>query len=146
MYITFHGGRCCGIKHIHNLGASPAFFQPELKAQEREGNKPYDPTKEGDDWDASYKLNWFDEAAPQETSTDRLKRYLDFIKKYSPGCVVEIVLVSSGPYYKQVDHWGPVLKSFGFREVGGQFENSNTGAFLQIYHLVFQNGEVVKGE
>ena len=146
MYITFHGGRCCGIKHIHNLGFSPAFVQPELKAQHREGTKPYDPTKDGDDWKASYHLNWFDEAAPQESSTNRLKRYLDFIKKYSPGCVVEIVLMSGATAFNQIKNWGPVLESLGFREVGGEFKNSNSGRLLQIYHLVFQNGVTVKGE
>lgn len=146
MDITFHGGACCGVKHIKNLGFSPSttigvcYGEGRWKDEDYEEEGPYDPTADGDSFESCD--SFFADKRPEETYEQRLRAYVDYIAKWQPGCVVEVVITRSGHYNQ--DAWKPVLKDIGFRSVTGPFKNSNSGVLLEIFHLVIQDGEAQK--
>lgn len=139
MRIGFHGGMCCGVKHILYLGQSPLFEHVAIAgSRDDEDDHPWDPTADGDTFDSND--NWFDLDAPKETGDKRLKRYLDFIAEYQPSCLVEVVIGVDECGYDQ-SSWIPVLEKHGFKAVT-DFRNSNSGVELRAYHLVFHHGKV----
>jgi len=70
------------------------------------------------------------ENRPAETSEDRLREYLTFLKNRRPMGLVEVVLTST-----RVHYWEATLLKYGFkrREV---FYNSNTNNKLVRFSLV----------
>jgi hypothetical protein len=142
MKIMFHGGKCCGVKHIFGLGTSPTSLLSPRTGVDKDDDDyegPYDPTADGDDFRTDGP-EWFDEDAPRESHEKRLERYLEFIRKHQPGCLVEVIICTSGTFYNQ-SAWKPVLEKNGFKEVIS-WTNSNSGATLTKYCLVFEKGKV----
>ncbi len=122
MQAYIHGGKCCGIKHIHELGWNPAEMLPRKKKTR--------PLKS----EATSYMNstrpFFCDAAPKETYEQRLDRILAFIKEKRPRGVIEIVLSDH-----QLIAWRFKIEERGFKRVT-KAKNSNSGVNIHIYHLV----------
>lgn len=139
MIISFHGGMCCGIKTIHSMGTNPAELTSSLEAQKSKRNHDanYDYTKQD--------YNFFTDEAPKETQEARFTRYLDFIKKYRPGHIVEVALVVQGAGWVNQKAWVPILEALGFKAVTSA-KNSNSGNTVTIFHLVVDEDGQSEGE
>jgi hypothetical protein len=72
----------------------------------------------------------FNEAAPKETYEQRFRRFVKFIKDKRPHGIIEVVI--TGHQFV----WIPILTDLGFDKVTSG-KNSNTGATVNIYHLVY---------
>lgn len=119
--VNYHGGACCGIKHIWHLPSSPSH---ELS---RKGKHKAGPNEAAQYYRGN--ASFFPIAAPQEKASDRLNRIIDYIKSRRPGGIIEIVLASW-----QLLPWREHLKSIGFVEVN-KVRNSNSGHTIHVYHL-----------
>lgn len=142
MKLVFHGGMCCGMKHIYDFKTPPdGILAPLAAARPRKlynGNLLY-----ARNHDRSYRytrsdFRFFHLKAPQETAKERLKRYLDFCDEFRPFGIIEVVL-SSDKYYcnnggvSQVDTWRKTLEKEGFKEVSNCY-NSNSGERIYVFH------------
>ncbi len=130
MYLSYHGGKCCGIKTIHG-------FQPNPES--RVGKVYYADLEECDEDSSgrhvSTNTRFFHASAPRETGLERLDRYLRYCDQRRPGGVIEIVLAdySYVPSFNKA--WWPVLEERGFTKTA-EFKNSNSGNPVTIYHRV----------
>lgn len=127
MYLAFHGGKCCGIKTIYELGGSPDDFADYLpKINNNNADVTYATT--------NTTTRFFTDAAPEETKLKRLDRYLAFVKKKRPQHMVEIVL-AEGTHCSQ-KKWVPIIEERGFKKVS-EFLNSNSENVCSVYHFVY---------
>lgn len=120
MRLILHGGKCCGIKHIYDLGYSAM----DMERAKRE-------TTELPDEGARYMSSvrpFFYPAAPAETKGARLDRYLAFLDENRPRGVCEIILSDW-----QLVGWRSFIESRGFKLVN-KCKNSNSGNTIHIYH------------
>lgn len=127
MQLRLHGGMCCGIKHIEGFDTPPKQNQPALNVNGYVYGASGQQKHPGEEF--------FRGEAPQESSEDRLDRYLDFLRKNTPGCLVDICLTSW-----QTAYWDKELTKRGFKVVA-KFTNSNTTANIVVYHLILEGGE-----
>lgn len=136
MMISLHGGICCGIKHIHNLGGYPegnlaardalpedktSFFPNALRSASTD-------MRSSDR--AKSHLDFYNEAAPLEKGHERFSRMVAFMKEHRPHHMIEVVLSGNQTA------WHKYLKAHHFRKVS-EFYNSNTGATLTVWHLTY---------
>jgi hypothetical protein len=130
MKMSFHGGMCCGIRHIYDMG-EPDEVCDALPALSRPNYHDINYSR----CDQNVRVYHFD--APKETKVKRLDRYIDFLKEYRRAGVAEIVLCHNpGRCYDQGE-WVPILKEKGFIEVTpeGGVHNSNSGNRIRVFHL-----------
>jgi hypothetical protein len=73
MRMIFHGGRCCGFKHIYGLGTRPD-YNVDARAKQTSA-------ADYDGCEMSVNRDFYIEACPRETYLKRLDRYVDFYKK-----------------------------------------------------------------
>lgn len=126
MPIYLHGGKCCGIKQIFQLGCDP---EDEADEKAETPPAPYEGSSH-----INSPVDFFHPAAPEETTGERLDRYLAFIKEKRPKGLVEVVLSSY-----QFAGWRKPLEKLGFTKVSA-FKNGNSGNPCEVYHLVM-NGD-----
>lgn len=119
--VSYHGGACCGIKHIWGLPPSPS------STVGRKGKQKAGPNEATQYYRGN--ASFFPITAPLEKASDRLNRIIDYIKSRRPGGIIEIVLSSH-----QLLNWREHLKSIGFVEVN-KVRNSNSGNTIHVYHL-----------
>ena len=127
MMINFHGGQCCGIKHISGFYANPdQKIWPKQESTKRSHDKNGESVRS--DWDFCW------EALPKQTYKERLVAYIDFLKRVRPSGAIELTLTADqvGGFY----NWGPVLKELGFKKVV-EFWNSNSSNKVFVYYLVY---------
>lgn len=125
--IKFHGGECCGIKHISGFYAHPGSgIWEKTESTKRSHDKIGDPVRS--DWDFCW------EALPEQTYKARLVAYIDFLKRVRPSGAVEVTLTADqvGGFY----NWGPVIEELGFKKVV-EFWNSNSSNKVFVYYLVY---------
>ena len=135
MYLINHGGKCCGIKTIHELGMDIVSMEPAIaKAAER--------NKDDVAYNDPGQRSFFTDAAPHENREARLRRFVDFVAKWRPSHLIEINLNMSETWIGQ-RCWLPVLEDLGFKKVS-EFKNSNSSYQVGVFHLILLNGEVVK--
>ena len=127
MHLSFHIGKCCGIKTIWGMGLQPGGMEPALQAEVAASHDRFGNAVE------TY-MRFYHLKAPQEAKLERLDRYLNFVKKCRPRHVVEIVLAESVHPHVDQSAWVPELETRGFRLVNS-CENSNSGSIIHIYHL-----------
>lgn len=132
MYIKLHGGACCGVKHIHELGTDPHAM---LTARDTLADDQTSFGRHGCDGvnDAhadTYPEDFFNEAAPKEKRTERLDRLIAFLKANRPHGIIEIVLINLQ------NQWFPLLEERGFKKVS-EAVNSNTDRTLNVFHLCY---------
>lgn len=133
MRIGLHGGNCCGIKHINELG-----YHPTINMSARKGRLTM--TSFGQHWSGgnndmiSYnpkgKCDFFNLAAPKESYEARFKRFVAFIKEHRSHGIIEVILNNSQKA------WLPILKELGFTQASTA-KNSNTAATIFVHHLVY---------
>lgn len=137
MYIANHGGMCCGIKHIFQMGTSPNAVDSRI--EQSTAKRPntrdvsYIPAESSD--------NFYHLDAPSETKLERLKRYINFLSERRPSHIVEVVISESKWEHQNQIAWMPVLEELGFKKVSRAF-NSNSGNTVHIYHLILLEGKV----
>jgi hypothetical protein len=135
--ISFHGGLCCGIKHIHEVGCNPNGKIGPKPARKFEGpDFTHDKQMNPDQWgiNVSSADNAFYGEAPKETYLERLDRYLKFLDGWRPSGIVEIVLSDGDDdCYNQVKAWEELLLERGFKAVNS-CKNSNSGNTIWVYH------------
>ena len=126
MSLVYHGGRCCGVKHIYHLGHDKKGIEPKLKKL---------PTTRGMDLcETSNAGRFFWPKAPRETALNRLIRYVEFTKEQRPQGCIEIILDEEQEY-----EWEDVLiKDLGFKMVT-EFVNSSTYETLRVYHRTYNH-------
>lgn len=125
MRLLFHGGMCCGIKHLKG------FDKPENKVGAQEKKRLRNEDQFG--YAVNSELDFFTDEAPVETQLQRLDRILAFVKKQRPRGIVEVVL-AKGHYIDQPGHWNDILINRGFKVVNS-CKNSNSGNKIFVYHL-----------
>lgn len=123
MILGYHGGQCCGIKTIYEMTYSPVGIEGALAPHKNKTSYDLSPSLE-----VPHRFNIYWEGAPKETGLERLDRYLDYLKKWRPKGLVEIVLSS----YQDV--WVKYLEERGFVATT-KFKNSNTSNNVAVYHL-----------
>lgn len=122
MKLILHGGKCCGIKTIYEMGFQPSEIVPALRKK-----KPL--PHEGHGFINGGGKRFFHEAAPKETKGERLDRYIKFVKDNRPKNIIEIVLAG---YQKAT--WEGFLTERGFKIVN-EHKNSNSGNRIYVFHL-----------
>lgn len=141
MHPGYHGGLCCGMKVIRNLGCNPDYSVAALLSmyeneEELEDLLADTPDVCGRDVESSD--SFFFDAAPSEKAYERLDRYLSYLREHRPYGIVEITLADDpdapGYPYSQTPKWRPVLEARGFREVNNCL-NSNSGNRVYVFHL-----------
>lgn len=144
MKISFHGGLCCGIKHIHGLGEYPNATLSEKDAREYEGpDFSHDKQENPDQWglNVNSEVNAHYPEAPKEKVIERFDRYLKFLQGWRPGGIVEVVLSNGGNGgEEQIEPWEPLLFERGFKLVNS-CKNSNTSNTIFVYHLNMEEEE-----
>ncbi len=127
MKMSHHGGKCCGIKTIFNMGNGPDRLQPAICAVT---DKAVDGTL------TSIGLAWYKDARPEETGLERLKVYIEFYKSMRSSGILEVVIQTpnSTAWGNGQGDWIPVLEKLGFKEVNA-WTNSNTDNCLHVFNL-----------
>jgi hypothetical protein len=144
MDLVCHGGHCCGIKHIYDLGVSPNSIRYGRPGVEYTTDPFWFSNGAGD---TSPGKRFYLPALNKEKAWRRLDRYLKYLDERRPKGIVEVVVISAGPncptpyfpYYQQHKNWRRTLLKRGFKKVN-ECENSNSGAILHVYHR--NSGEV----
>lgn len=126
MQIKFHGGLCCGIKHINGFYGQPSQTVWEKAETQKRHNDRY-----GDSFESRWDFCW--EALPQQTNKERLIAYIDFLKRERPSGAIELTLL---PEQLDIYGWRPVIEELGFKKVV-EFWNSNSGNKVFVYYLVY---------
>lgn len=129
MVLAFHGGACCGIKTIHGFSVLPKHsMEPALNKIDQDDRD----LSVSIAYEATPKTRFFHEAAPMETSLERLDRYLAYCDKRRPNGIIEVAICDS-EFAKQVKAWAPLLRRRGFRKVT-DCNNSNTDNRILVFH------------
>jgi len=118
--VVGHGGSCCGMYHIHQMGLDPNQNDVELV------NGRMKPLTTG-----GYYHGLFNRTVPAEPLKDRLKRLVEFIDDIRPNGILEVVL-AVGPFRDQSKWNGPLL-DLGFKVVN-ECHNSNSLNRIRVYH------------
>lgn len=131
--IAAHGGNCCGVKHIWNLGNRPTYQLP-AKANSYNDYKTHQ---------AGYYWHYYKNTAPAETYEERFYRLLDWCVDSWSAHLIEVVIISVDDDDEGGDQtaWIPILEKCGFKLVNTHV-NSNTGNELQTWHLSYGYGEL----
>lgn len=124
MKIAFHGGKCCGVKIIHGFIDND---YPLMKHMENELEETVMKCPDEYGHNVSSETNCYYQGAPEETSLDRLDRYLAFLEEWRPQGIIEIILISSQ------SQWFPVIQERGFKEVSNCM-NGNSGNRIYVFH------------
>jgi hypothetical protein len=129
MYLSFHGGNCCGIKSIYSLPMSPEGIVPKRTLKSLDvfyDERTQYPRNAG-------KQTPCDVERPEENGIQRLDFYLSWLSENRPGGLVEIALAEY-----QVIKWKPLLLERGFSQVTS-FINSNSYTRVTVFHKVYEN-------
>lgn len=121
--LTNHGGRCCGVKHLHEFPYSPDHNVAAYDGGTKSGGSGYEQMVNPGKPFRYVKY-------PKQTGLERLKAVLAECKKQQPRGLVEVILSVSS-----ASQWNKHLLELGFKK-GPKFENSNTYTTLQVYYLV----------
>lgn len=167
MYLIFHGAKCCAIRHIFSMGQNPEEMLPEYKPAEQKNSTP---DTCGENVHSGHEMQYG--KRPSETRTERLKFFIEYLKKNRPGGIVEICLATmtddsdcscyddetcycnfptDGTPSEQMNWcegegdqrmWFPVLEDIGFKRVS-VVKNSNSDNIVTVFHLVMEEGKVL---
>lgn len=122
MTIKNHGGKCCGVKHIHGFSYSPNVLVAALPACEVYHGAAGEMNNPGKAFHPS--------GLPTQKGHERLDALLKYLDEKKPSHLVEIILPVSWS-----THWKKTLEDRGFKLVTS-FVNCNTIANLDVYHRV----------
>jgi len=139
MRLAFHGGMCCGIKTIYELGFPNDTSPPLTKKDKDNSDVGYSAVKPTH--------SFFTDAAPKETNLERLDRFIAFCKERRPAHIIEVTLADDPNnnynakseyigYTYQTKMWGKILTDHGFKKVT-EGKNSNSGNVVSVWHLTY---------
>ena len=140
MYYRNHGGYCCGIRQIFGFRLRPDEIIQARNVVEVARHSKLDlpfAIYIRDEQDAKYP-----QKEPQETTLEKLDRYLRYDDALFGSGVLEIVLAESNYAHVNQACWMPIVKERGFERVTSNL-NSNTGNTIHIYHRRRVRGEVL---
>lgn len=154
MQLVQHGGMCCGIRHIHELGD-----YPDDVLHEEDAN----PEARGFEVSLDNRSGLYPKAAPEESAEDRLKRLIYYCERFRPQGIIEVVTANewdesdegwewwddhdeppknpTNVDNAQTCHWRETLTGLGFNPVN-VCVNSNTCNHITVWHR--NSGEVPK--
>lgn len=128
MYLSYHGGGCCGVKHIWNFPTKPEIEVNALGECIIADKNNY--------------MRFANKAYPREKAIERLDRYIKLMEKTQPKGLIEIFLIKhSHPVYDQLTGWKDVLLERGF-VAGEPFQNSNTKNWITMFTLAVGQARV----
>lgn len=169
MRMHFHGGLCCGIKHLTGFYYPPSSVAYNVthdddagfhygedfdgdcsscdcddcddedcqkQRQERRHwaesgfKEGYRPDIDGNEVNSGW--SFFVGTLPVQTYEERLDSLIRYTKAMQEHGAIEVVLTSG-----QAPFWGDVLEKKGFKQYMPTFKNSNSGADLHTYHLIY---------
>jgi hypothetical protein len=125
-----HGGKCCGIKTIYGFS-----FDDPSEMEEEVSAKPAI-NKDQFGHHVSSDLDFFTDAAPEETQKKRLDRLIKFCEKHRPRGIIEVTLADSSYEsgdYNQLLLWKNILHRRKFKIVN-KCKNSNSGNTVYVFH------------
>lgn len=132
--LLYHGGHCCGIKHLFGFQQNPTdqMFKMEkwVRKLKPDGSALYD----------SNGINgpFFQLEAPAETALERFNRFVDHWKLKIDNGILEVVLADNAQYtnigLQQTEKWGEHVLAAGFKRVSS-CKNSNSTNRINVYHL-----------
>lgn len=129
MYISRHGGHCCGIKHIYGFTYPPTSVVA--------ADNTTDSSFSSDHCHPGETVKGIG-PCPKETAEARFVRTICWLEDRRPSGIIEVVLASQsyGGRNAQLVTWPPVLRKYGFVRVTPKdgVENSNSGNRLHVYH------------
>lgn len=128
MFLSYHGGHCCGVKHIWNFPTKPESNVASLEECPLASKDHY--------------MRFANKAYPQEKAIERLDRYIEHMRIHQPKGLIEIFLIKhSHPIYDQLTGWKDVLLERGF-VASEPFQNSNTNNWITMFTLVVGQARV----
>lgn len=131
MMIKLHGGKCCGAKHIHGMGAYPEgaiYARKALTATQTSWSEQ----ALGASRDmAGGDKDFFNEAAPIEKYIERFDRLIEFLKNHRPHHMVDMTLCAG-----QHTAWKKYLEDRDWKQVA-KWKNSNTSSTLYLWVLTY---------
>ena len=139
MKIGYHGGKCCGIKTIFNMGYKPESLVPK-QAEIKYNDALHGLDARGRLVNSAMDMYWGPEL-PEQSGKDRLIAYLEFLKVKRPSGLVEIALAETISDYTNQAPWFPVLEELGFK-CTARWKNSNSSNWCSTWHLVMFDGAV----
>ena len=128
-HVVYHGGHCCGIRHIYGFEYMPesavAALSKYVVKFDSQGN-------------VIGSMQFFADEAPAETALERFKRLVDNWKKRTPKGILEAVLADNSRYtdigMQQSSHWRKHLEKANFKEISCCL-NSNSSNRITVFHL-----------
>lgn len=138
MKLVFHGGQCCGIKTIHDLGYFPdSTLAPLSKV----------PVDDSDQYgkEVSSLQRFFHREAPAESGVERLKRYIEYCHERRPQGLIEITTADDALAGISQHLWNPILTELGFKVVS-EFKNSNSDRTVKVWHYIYDFGPDMSGD
>lgn len=136
MQLSYHGGKCCGIKTIHNLGINPSH------THDAKAFPPLAGICDGGGECHPYGKSFFTGDCPEENAESRFKRYIEYFDNARVSGLVE---VTTSSLLDQTEAWSPVLEGHGFKAVT-TFKNSNSGRMVTVWHRTVSAKPVVKAK
>lgn len=139
--IYAHGGGCCAIRCIRNLGTEPTACLPEQSSVSnvvRSERWHRDLHGKG----LGKKDNLFTCERPKEKAIERFDAAVDYIEGWRRQGLIEVVIRVGydpdkydpmPPDFNSQKRWIPLLRRRGFRRVN-IVKNSNTHAVVHVYH------------
>lgn len=111
----FHGGSCCGIRHIAGFPTSPdSFVSPRSRSEPANSSRCYK------------------RPLPKQTGKERFDVLMEHIRAGQRVGIVEVVLADM-TLSKQYTGWDEYIRKQGFVEIASSI-NSNTGNVVHVYH------------
>ena len=150
MRLLHHGGECCGIKTICDLGSNPDFKSSYPIISEYDAETARHFNLDEDDYINADKngetvcsgVPIFTEGSTKgQTYREALETLVEWVKKNRPSHMIEVVITVKGNYDQS--KWVPVLEEIGFKQ-SCEWLNSNSGNVCAHYHLIVEQGKVVK--
>lgn len=132
MELVFHGGQCCGIKIIHDLGCTPDVTIGPLSKVPVDDSDQYGK-------EVSSHQRFFHREAPAESRVERLKRYIEYCHERRPQGLIEITTADDTRAFVSQHLWNPILTELGFKVVS-EFKNSNSERTVKVWHHIYDFG------
>lgn len=126
--LSYHGGMCCGMNHIHDFGTFHNPVKPTtlLEARPTETASAYKERMAYYPRTGNRTLYEF----PEQTAGDRFDSCILKAKRRLKG-IIEVVLMPT-----QLAAWRLFIEARGFRIVSAA-KNSNTGNVIRVFHYVY---------
>lgn len=122
MRYVSHGGKCCGMMHIH--GFNWYDFEDHARALNGLNDAINRALERRYYFNRAYYNTYYGDLSPAEREKQRLKDRADW------NCLIEVILIDE----QLEDGWAAVLEERGFKLVT-RFYNDNSNNYCNVFHL-----------